>query len=161
MKLRTATRIKLLQHKMNVTDLAHGHTGLDASLIVLTISTGPTIPRVRALHYPALLQWCEAFRALWTGLHCEVPPGSMCSQPRFAGVLVLLRICKHRDETRNIVRLDVAEEDGSRDPVIQTGAGNEHGDQPSPRIHPQMPLAPLDVLAPIIPALGGPRSRWS
>jgi hypothetical protein len=75
----------------------------------------------------------------------------MCYQPGFEGVIVILRICKNRDETRKIVRLDVAEEDGSRDPVIQTGAGNEHGDQQSQRIHQQMPLAPLDFLAAIIP----------
>src|SRR5262245_66516977 len=83
-----------------------------------------------------------------------MPPGSMCCHPGFEGVIVILRIRKNRDETRKIVRLDMAEEDGGRDPVIQTGAGNEDGDQQSQRIHQQMPLAPFDFLSAIIPALG-------
>lgn len=118
-----------MKHKMNITDLDHGSTGFYASLIVLTISTGTTIPSVRAFNYPALLQWREAFRTLWTCLHFEMPPRPMRCQPGFEGVIVILRIRKNRDETRKIVRLDVAEEDRGRYPIIETGASNEDGDQ--------------------------------
>src|SRR5438552_3257708 len=125
MKLRATTRSEPIQHKVHITDLNHSSTGFYASLIVLTISTGPTIPSVRALHHPAFLQGCEAFRALWTCLHFEVPPRTMHCHPGFEGVIVILRIRKDRDETRKIVRLDVAEQERGRHSVIQTGAGNE------------------------------------
>jgi hypothetical protein len=153
MKLRATTRIKLIKHKIIVTDLDHSSTGFYASLIVLTISTGPAIPSVRALNHPAFLQRREAFRTLWTGLHFEVPPRPMRCHPGFEGVIVILRIRKDRGETRKIVRLDGAEQDRGRRPVIQAGAGNEDGDQQPQRIHQQMPLAPCDFLAAIIPTL--------
>src|SRR5438128_11968435 len=141
---------------MYVTDLDHSSTGFYASLIVLTISTGPAIPSVRALNHPAFLQRREAFRTLWTCLHFEVPPRPMRCHPGFEGVIVILRIRKDRGETWKIVHLDVAEEDRGRHPVIQTGAGNEDSDQHPQRIHQQMPLAPCDVLAAILPALRAP-----
>src|SRR3989454_8695075 len=156
MKLRATTRIKLIKHKINVTDLDHSSTGFYASLIVLTISTGPTIPRVRALNHPTFLQWREAFCALWTCLHFEAPPHTMRCQPGVEGVIVILRIRKERDETRKIVRLDGAEQGQGRHPIIQTGAGNEDGDQQPRRIHQQMPLAPVEFLAAIKPALRAP-----
>src|SRR5947208_923970 len=53
MKLRATARSEPIQHKVNITDLNHSSTGFYASLIVLTISTGPTIPSVRALPHPA------------------------------------------------------------------------------------------------------------
>ena len=151
---------KPIQHKINITDFDHSSTGFYTSLIVLTVSTGPTIPSVRTLNHPAFLQWREAFRALWTCLHFEVPPRTMRCHPGFEGVIVILRIRKDRDETRKIVRRDEAEQDRGRHPVIQTGAGHEDGEQQPQRIHQQMPLAPFDFLAAIIPARG-PRSRWS
>src|SRR4030095_8525525 len=129
MKLRATTMIEPFNHKINVADLDHSSTGFYASLIVLTISTGPTIPSVRALNHPAFLQWREAFRTLWTCLHFEVPPRPMRCHPGVAGMIVILRIRKDRDETRNLVHLDVTEQGRGRHPVIETGAGNEDGDQ--------------------------------
>ena len=70
--------------------------------------------------------------------------------------VVILRIRKNRDETRKIIRLDVAEQEWGRYPVIQPGTGNQHDDQQPQRIHQQMPLAPFDFLAAILPALGAP-----
>ena len=122
-------RNKLIKHKMNVTDLDHSSTGFYASLIVLTISTGPTIPSMRAFNHPTLRQWREASRALWTCLHFEVPPRTIRCQPACEDVIVILRIRKDRDETRKIMRLDMAEQERGRHPVIQTGAGNEDGKQ--------------------------------
>src|SRR5437867_6734284 len=117
MKLWATTRSEPIQHKVNITDLNHSSTGFYASLIVLTISTGPTIPSVRALHHPAFLQRREAFRTLWTCLHFEAPPRTMRCHPGLEGVIVILRIRKDRGETRKIVHLDVAEEDRGRHPV--------------------------------------------
>ena len=70
--------------------------------------------------------------------------------------MVILRIRKDRDETRDMVHLDMVEQERGRSPVIQTSAGNEDGDQHPQRIHPQMPLAPFDFLAAILPARGAP-----
>jgi hypothetical protein len=50
----------------------------------------------------------------------------------------------------------MAEQNRGCYPVIQTSAGNEDGDQQPQRIHQQMPLAPVDFLAAILPALGAP-----
>ena len=82
------------------------------------------MPRVRALHYPAFLQGGEAFRALWTRRHFAVPPRSMHCHPGFEGVIGLLRIRKDRDETRKVVRRDMAEQDRGRHPIIETSTGD-------------------------------------
>ena len=156
MKLRATTRINLIKHKLNVTDLDHSSTGFYPALIVLTIATGATIPSVRALNHPAFLQGREAFCPLCTGLHFEVPSRPMHGHPGVEGVIVILRIGKDRDETREIVHLDMAEQNRGCYPVIQTSAGNEDGDQQPQRIHQQMPLAPFDFLAAIIPARRAP-----
>ena len=165
MKLRATTKIKRVKHTRNVTDLAHSRTGCSASLLVLTIATGPTMPRVRARTSPALLQWREAFRPLWPCRHCAGPPRPRRGPPGFQGVMVLRRIRHNRDATRTIVRLDGAAEERGRDPRIQTGAGNEDGDQSPQRLPPQMPLAPCDCLAAILPALRAPDlgglDRWA
>ena len=128
--------MKPVKHKIDITDLKHSSTGFYPALIVLTISTGSTIPSVRALNHPAFLQGREAFRPLWTGLHCEVPFRPMCGHPGFEGVMVILRVRKDRDETRKLVCRDVAEQDRGRHPVIQTGAGHEDGNQQPQGIHP-------------------------
>jgi len=45
-----------------------------------------------------------------------------------------------------------------RPPIIQTGTGNEYGQQQAQRIDQQMPLTPLDLLATIVPPLRPPIS---
>ena len=80
----------------------------------------------------------------------------MHCHPGFEGVIVIFRICEDRDETRKSMRLDVAEQHRGRYSVSQTGTGHEDGEQHPQRIHQEMPLAPLDFLAAIIPALGAP-----
>ena len=98
--------IEPFNHKINVTDLDHSSTGFYASLIVLTIATGPTIPSVRAFNHPAFLQWREALRTRWTRLHCDAPAGTRLSHPGVQSVIVILLIRKDRDETRKVVWLD-------------------------------------------------------
>ena len=72
----------------------------------------------------------------------------MHCHPGFEGVIVILRIRKDRDETRKIVRLDVAEQERGRHSVIQTGAGNED----------RCRLRPLIFLPPSYPRSGPPTS---
>ena len=71
-------------------------------------------------------------------------------------MIVVLLIRKDRDETRKILWRDVAEQDRCRHPIIETGTGNKDGQSQAQRIDQQMPLAPVDFLAAIIPALGAP-----
>ena len=122
----------------------------------LTLSTGPTMPSVRALNDPALRQWCEAFRTLWTCLHFAVPPRSMRCHPGFEGVMVIRRIRKIVTRRGKSCAWTWPSRDGGRYPIIQTGADNEDGDQHPQRLHQQMPLAPFDFLPPSSPRSGPP-----
>src|SRR2546428_1482382 len=129
---------------MYMTNLDHGSTGLYASFIVLPVTSVPTVPGVCALNHPAFLQRCEAFRALWTRLHLDAPPGTMLGHPGIQSVVVILLIRKDRDETRNVVRRDIAEQERGRHPIIETSTGEQDGQQQAQRIDQQMPLAPVD-----------------
>src|SRR2546428_14143770 len=124
------------------------------AFIVLTVPAIPAMPRVRPLNHPAFLQRREAFRTLWTRLHLDAPTGPMLGHPGVKGVIVILLIRKDRDETRKVVRRDVAEQERCRHTIIKTRTGNENGQQQAQRIDQQMPLAPDDLLAAIIPTLG-------
>ena len=77
----------------------------------------------------------------------------MLSHPGVQSVIVILLIRKNRDETRKMVGVDVPEQERCRHPIIKPGTGNEHGQQQAQRIDQQMPLAPVDLLATIIPPL--------
>src|SRR4030095_5675330 len=116
-----------IEHKMNITDLEHRCTRFYTALIVLTIAPIPPIPRVRALNYPAFLQRCEAFYALWTCLHLDAPPGPMRGHPSVQGMVVILLIRKDRRKTRKVVGRDVTEQQRGRHAIIETGTGHEHG----------------------------------
>ena len=142
-----------MQHKMHVTDVDHCRPGCDASLIVLPMATGPPMPRVRALNSPALRQGRAALRPLGTRLPCEVPPRTRRCPPGFAGVMVLRGLRKDRDEPRQRGHVDMAEQERGGDPVLQTRTGQEDGAQHPQRIHPQRPLAPVALLAALIPTL--------
>jgi len=124
------------------------------SLIVLPVTSVPTIPGVRALNHPAFRQRCEAFCALWARLEFEAPLRTMLGHPRVEVVIVIFHIRKDRAQTRKIVRGDVPEQLRSRCAIIEAGTGNQDGNQQSQRIDQEMPLAPFDFLAPIIPSLG-------
>src|SRR5712691_11489387 len=124
MKCRVTILSKPVQHKMYITNLDHGSTGLYASFIVLTVTSVPTVPGVCALNHPAFLQRCEAFRALWTRLHFEAPLRTMLGHPRVEIVIVILLIRKDRLQTRHILGGDLSEQDQGGYPIIETRAGN-------------------------------------
>jgi hypothetical protein len=161
MKHRAITRSESVQYKMYMTDLDHSSTGFYHVLIILTVSSTPTMPGVRPRNHPAFLQGRKAFRADWPCLHFDVPAWTMLSHPGIQSGIVTLLIRKNRDETRKRVRVDVPEQERCRHPIIQTGTGNENGQQQTQRIDQQMPLTPLDLLAPIVPPAQGCPSRWS
>src|SRR2546428_802520 len=97
MKGRTTAWSKPVKHKINIANLYHSSTGGYSSLIVLTVSTVPTMPGVRPLNHPAFLQGCEAFRACRTHLDFNAPAGTMLGHPNVQGVIVILLIRKDRD----------------------------------------------------------------
>ena len=141
MKYRATARSKSVQHKMDMTDLNHSHTGFYSVLIVLTVSSTPAMPGVRPLTHPAFLQGRKAFRASWPCLHFDVPAWTMLSHPGVQSVIVILLIRKNCDETRKMVGVDVPEQEWGRHPIIKPGTGNENGQQQAQRIDQQMPLA--------------------
>ncbi len=102
MKGRAITRREPVQHKMYITDLYHSSTGFYTTLIVLTVPSIPTMPGVRPLNDPAFRQRRKAFRALWTRLDLDAPPGTMLGHPGIQSVVVILLIRKDRDETRKV-----------------------------------------------------------
>src|SRR5262249_37446571 len=126
----------------------------DTALIVFTMAPIPSMPRVRALNHPAFRPRCETFYALWTCLHLDAPAGPLRGHPSVQSMVVILLIRKDRRKTRKVLGRDVTEQQRGRHAILETGTGNEHGQQPSQRIDQQMPLASFALLAPIIPALG-------
>ena len=159
MKGRTSAWREPIKHKLHITDLDHSRTRFDTTLIVLTVTPIPPIPRVCALNYPAFLQRREAFHPLWTRRHLDAPPGPMHGHPSVQGMVVILLIRKDRHETGKVLGRDVAEQERSRHPIVETRTGNEDSQHQAQRIDQQMPLAPFDFLAPIIPTRGAPDLR--
>src|SRR5215813_12859811 len=142
-----------MQHKMSITELYHSRTGFSTTLIVLTIPAIPAMPGVRPLKHPGWLQRYEATRARRTRLPLYAPPRTMLGHPGVQRMVVILLIGKDRDETWIGPRCDEAEQGWGCHPIIEASTGNEHGEQPSPRIDQQMALTPLHFLAAIIAAL--------
>ena len=154
MKHRAPTRSESVQHKMYVTALDHGSTGFYSILIVLTVSSQPTMPSVRPLNHPTFLQGRKAFWAGWPCLHCDMPAWTMLSHPGIQRVMVRLLIRNERDEPRKVVGVDGPAEERGCHPIIQTRPGHEHGQHQAQRIDHQRSFAPLDLLAAILPPLG-------
>src|SRR5262245_27451250 len=153
MKRRAIAGTESVEHKVYVTDLDHSSTGCCTALIVLAVPTVPAMPGVRPLNHPAFRQRRKALRALWTRRDLDAPPGTMLRHPGVQSMVVILLIRKDRHETRKVVGRDVAEQERSCHPIIETGTGNEDGEQQPQRIDQEMPLAPFDFLAPVIPTL--------
>jgi len=143
---------------MYITDLDHSSTGFCTAFIVLAVPTVPAMPRVRPLNYPAFRPRRKAFRTLWTRRDLDVPPGTMLCHPGVQSVVVILLIRKNGHETRKVAGRDVAEQERGGHPISETGTGNEDGEQQPQRIDQEMPLASVDLLAPVIPPLRAPTS---
>src|SRR6266436_8605329 len=141
---------------MYITDFDHSSTRFYTALIVLAVPAIPAMPGVRPLNHPAFLQRREAFRARRTHLHFDAPAGTMLGHPGIEGVIVILLIRKDGGKTRKVLWCDETEQERGCHPIIKTGTGNEDGDQQPQRIHQQMPLAPVEFLAAIKPALRAP-----
>src|SRR5215813_12269996 len=102
------------------------------------------MPGVRALNHPAFLQRCEAFWALWTGLHFAAPSHTMLGHPRIEVVIALCPIRTDRAQRRKIVRRTGAEPLRGGDTIIEACTGYQESHQQPQRIHAR-----------------GPPSRWS
>src|SRR5712691_1790184 len=111
MKLGATAGSESVEHKMYITDLDHSSTGFYTALIVLAVPAVPAMPGIRPLNHPAFFQGSEAFRARCTALYFNAPAVSMLGHPGVQGVIVILLIRKNRDETREVVLRDGAEQD--------------------------------------------------
>src|SRR5262245_56700523 len=136
-----------------MTDLYHDSTRFYGALIVLTVAAIPAMPGMRPLNNPAFLQGGKSACACWTRLHFEVPGGTVLGHPCGQIMVVILLIGKDRDEPGKVLGRDEAKQGHGCHPIIETGAGNENGEDQAQRIDQQMVLASLNLLAAIIPAL--------
>src|SRR5215471_18651077 len=125
MKRRVIAGTEPVEHKVYVTDLNHSRTGFCTALIVLAVPTVPAMPGIRPLNHPAFRQRRKAFCALWTHRDLDAPPGPMLRHPGVQSMVMILLIRKDRHETRIVVGRDVAEQERSGHPIIETGTGNE------------------------------------
>lgn len=132
----------------------HRHVGLYTELIVLAVPALPAMPRMRALDPPAFGQRREAWRTRRTRLDCDGPARSRRSHPGVQGMIVLRLIGNDRLETRNVVGQDVGQQARGCFPLIDTGTGHEDSEQLPQHIDQHRALAPLEVLAAIIPSGG-------
>jgi hypothetical protein len=125
MKYRVTARNESVQYKMYMTEIDHSSTGFYTTPIVLTVPSTPPMPDVRLLNHPAFFQGRKAFRACWTCLHFDAPAWTMLSHPGVQSVIVILLIRKDRE----MVWVDLAEQERCRHTIIKTGTGHEHGQQ--------------------------------
>jgi hypothetical protein len=165
MKRRAIAGTEPVEHQMSITDWDHSRTGFSTALIVLAVPAIPAVPGMRPLNHPAFLQGGEACRARWTRRDFKAPADPLLGPPGVQGVMVILLIRTQRAETRQGGWRDVAEQDRCRDTISETGTGHEAGEQHPQRIDQQMPLAPVALLAAILPTLGPPHlgglARWA
>ena len=106
--------------------------------------------------HPAFFQRREPLRSRWTRLHFDSPTSAMLGHPGFEVVVVILLIREDRDETRKVLRSDVAEHQRGH-PVIQTCTRHHDGYQEAERVDQHIRLRPLTFSA-IVPTLGPPIS---
>jgi hypothetical protein len=154
MKHRAIAGTEPVEHQRYGTDVDHSRPGCCLALLVLAVPTVPARPGVRPLHHPALRQRRTAWCALWTRRALAAPPGTMLRPPGVQSVVGSLRIRQDRHATRQGVGRDVAEQAWGGHPSIATGTGQEDGAQHPPRLTPEMPLAPCDFLASVLPMRG-------
>ena len=129
MKHRTTTISESVQPKMDVTDLDQGRPGCSTPILVLTIPSTSTLPGVRPLHHPALRQGRQTFGACWTCLYFDAPAWTVLRHPSFQSEVVILLLCKDRDQTRNMLGVDVAEQERCRRTSIKPGLRHENDQQ--------------------------------
>jgi hypothetical protein len=112
------------------------------------------MPGVRTLPHPAFLRWREAFGPFWTRLHLDAPRGAMGRHPGLEHMRMILMISKDCFETGKVVRIELLEQCRGRHAIIQPRTRDQPGPPQAQGIDPQMPLAPLHLLAARIAALG-------
>src|SRR5262245_4968112 len=134
MKGRTSAWGEPMQPKRNITDVDHGCTRFDTTLIGLTLAPIPPMPRVRALHHPAFLPRCAALYARGPRLPLDTPPGPMCGHPGVQRLVVILLLRTDRDETRQVGWVDLTEQARGCHAVIKTRTGQEHGEHQAQRL---------------------------
>src|SRR5262245_33762184 len=98
MKRRAIIGRESVQYKMYMTNFDHSSTGFCRALVVLAVPAIPTMPGVWAFNHPVWLQRCEAPHARRTRLHCDAPASTRLGHPGVQRMVVILLICKDRDE---------------------------------------------------------------
>ena len=141
-------------HQVHVAHIDHGGTRLGCAVIVRAVAPSATMPGVGTRHYPAFRSRRDACGPLRTRLDLEAPRWAMCCPPRLENMRGIRVIGHDRVETGT----------GVRSTLWEPCRGRHASSQPRPRDHPgqpqaqgiddSRPLAPVDLLAAIIAALG-------
>ena len=154
MESRAVAWSQSVEHEMNMANLNHRRTGCGLSFIVLTVSSVATSPGICPFHHPAFLQRGKAFGPCRTHLHFNTPVRLIGRQPGVKGMIVILAIAKDEHQAWKVDWREFCEQDGSGNAVVDARTRDPDGHQQPQRVDQQMTLAPLDLLAAVIPALG-------
>src|SRR5271154_1807091 len=132
---------------MDRAELRHGFTRLRQGLVVLAQPPVTPQPGERPFHHPANRQRHEAARAGRPAdpFHPIRPP--VQAQPIIQGVIVILVVREDDLQPREVAATHLGEHLLGRTGVVHVGGRHDHGDQQPQRVHEDMPLATVDLLA--------------
>ena len=143
-----------VQPQRPMANVNHGSTGGGLSFRGLTVSSGTPVPGVGPFHHPALLPGGQAFAPFRTRLHCAAPVRSLGRHPGVKRVGMILTIATADHQARKVVWRACGQQHGGGNAVVDACPRAQDGHQQTPRVDQPRALAPLDLLAAVIPARG-------
>jgi hypothetical protein len=143
------------EHQMNHADLNHGFARVGAPFVVLAQTPAAAQPGKCPFGNPTFGQQHEAAR-FFRATHDVQLVLRMFLQPFVQRIVVVLAVPPDDHQTREAFRVHAGEGQLGAFGVIDGGAGDNHRQQQSHRIHDNMPLATGDLLAAVVAALLAP-----
>jgi hypothetical protein len=154
MECRSARGGESAQHQMAVAHRAHGGTGLGFSFIVLAVTPIATMPGVGTLHPPAVRERREPVGPVRTCRHGHGPLWTMVFHPGLERMMVRWMIATDRFAPGTVVRSALLEQYRGRHAISSPRTRAQDSKPQAQGSDQQRPLAPVDVLAAIVAALG-------
>src|SRR5262245_66459017 len=118
-----------VQPQMDLAHVKHGSTGCGLSFVVLTGSSGTTVPGVGPFHHPALLEGGKAFGPFRTRLHFDAPVRSIDRHPGVKGRMMILAIANDAHQARQVVWRAFCEPQGGGTAVVDACPRDHDGHQ--------------------------------
>ena len=148
-------------------------TRLGRMLVVLAQAPIPPQPGERPFHHPTHLQGLKARHAFRPAHHHQAVRPPVQTQPGVQSIVVILVIREHHPQPRQIPAGRLGEHRRGGAAVVHIGGRHHHGDQQPQRVHQDMALAAVDLLAAVLADLlsalgrldrlavdGGGAGRW-